>query len=141
MATKTKTEKLKVPQGSFYGTGKRKSAIARVWLFSGKGKIQINDKELVDYLGSDVLNNTLVKPLEILGLSSKYDVVIKAKGGGLVSQTDAALLGVARALLIVNPEFRAKLKENGFLTRDPRVKERKKYGRKKARKGYQFRKR
>lgn len=141
MSKENVAQEIKVAPDAIYGTGKRKSAIARVWMFSGKGKISINDKTLDAYLGSEVLSNTVVKPLEVLGLASKYDVVIKTKGGGIVSQTGAALLGIARALVALNPEFRLKMRENNFLTRDPRVKERKKYGCKKARKGFQFRKR
>ena len=93
------------------------------------------------YLGSDILVKRALSPLALLKLSDKYDVVVKVLGGGLVGQSDAILLGVARALLLVNSEYRGPLKELGLLTRDSRVKERKKYGRKRARKGYQFRKR
>jgi small subunit ribosomal protein S9 len=132
---------LKVPQSSNYGTGKRKNAIAKVWLFEGTGQISINNKLPLSYLGSEVLVSTILRPLELLGLSAKYDVKISTLGGGLVGQADACAHGISRALLELNESFRQKLKEAGLLTRDSRIKERKKYGRKKARKGYQFRKR
>ena len=132
---------LKVPKSSNYGTGKRKNAIAKVWLFEGKGQVAINNKTALAYLGSDVLVNAVLRPLELLALSKKYDVKISALGGGLVGQADACAHGISRALLELNETFRTKLKAAGLLTRDSRVKERKKYGRKKARKGYQFRKR
>ena len=140
MATKTNNN-VKVPQKSFYGTGKRKSAIAKVWLFEGKGRIYINQLPVENYLQNEVLVKEVFRPLEILSLDKKYDVVISTLGGGKVGQAGAASLGVSRALMLLNPEFRNRLKEFGLVTRDPRVKERKKYGRKKARKGYQFRKR
>lgn len=132
---------LKVPKCSNYGTGKRKNAIAKVWLFEGKGQVSINNKKSIAYLGSDVLVSVVLRPLQLLGLSSKYDVKISTLGGGLVGQADACAHGISRALLEMNESFRQKLKEAGLLTRDSRIKERKKYGRKKARKGYQFRKR
>lgn len=131
----------KVPSVSYYGTGKRKSAIAKTWVFEGSGRLIINKKEAEDYLSDDLLVQLVKKPLDTLKLSGKYDVVISALGGGIVGQATACQLGVARALLKLNPEFRGALKAAGYLTRDPRVKERKKYGRKKARKGFQFRKR
>lgn len=132
---------VKIPVESFYGTGKRKSAIAKVWLFGGSGKYFINENPANVYLKQEVLAQLVIRPLKQLGLDNKYDVVISVLGGGLVGQADACQLGIARALLELNPEFRKPLKDAGFLTRDPRVKERKKYGRKKARKGFQFRKR
>jgi small subunit ribosomal protein S9 len=132
---------LKVPTGSAYGTGKRKTSIARVWVFPGSGTIEINGQSLSEYLPTDIEVKHVVKPLAKLGLESSYDVKVSVVGGGLIGQAGAAQHGIARALLLVNPEFRKALKEDGFLTRDPRVKERKKYGRKRARKGFQFRKR
>ncbi|RAP39240.1 30S ribosomal protein S9 [Candidatus Marinamargulisbacteria bacterium SCGC AAA071-K20] len=134
-------ESLKVPKLSYYGTGRRKNAIAKTWLFEGTGQVVINKKIASDYLKSSFLTNSLIKPLEKLKVSGKYDIFIRTLGGGLVGQAGACQLGVARALLQLNPSFRPALKEEGFLTRDPRVKERKKYGKKKARKGFQFRKR
>lgn len=114
----------KIPVDACYGTGKRKSAIAKVWVFPGKGRIVINKKEAIDHVKTDVLLDQVKKPLEKLGLSSKYNCVIVTNGGGIVGQVDACLLGISRALLKVNPEFRKSLKESGFLSRDPRVKER-----------------
>lgn len=131
----------KVPSESFYGTGKRKSAISKVWLFKGKGRITINKKEIKDAVPEQTLLTVLRKPLELLKVEDKYDVRISTTGGGKVGQAHASSLGISRALIAMNPEFRKLLKEHGLLTRDARVKERKKYGRKKARKGFQFRKR
>jgi small subunit ribosomal protein S9 len=139
--SKSKQDKLKVLPVNFYGTGKRKSAIAKVWIFEGKGIIEINGKPASDYLNNDVLLSRVNAPLNLLGLSGKYNVLIRTLGGGIVGQADACALGITRALVVQNEEFRTPLKEKGLLTRDSRVKERKKYGRKKARKGYQFRKR
>jgi small subunit ribosomal protein S9 len=140
-STAAKAVELKVPQGAGYGTGKRKNAIAKVWLFEGSGDFVINKKTPEAHLKSEVLIKTALEPLTLLGLQSKYNIKVSTLGGGLVGQADAIKLGIARALLTLNEAFRDKLKENGLVTRDARVKERKKYGRKKARKGYQFRKR
>lgn len=142
MTTKTMANSdVKVAKDNFYGTGKRKSAIAKVWLFPGSGVITINEKPIEEYLGSELLVKLVRMPLTKLDMVSKYDCFIRTLGGGIVGQAEASQLGIARALLELNSEFRKTLKDDGFLTRDPRVKERKKYGRKKARKGYQFRKR
>jgi len=132
---------LKVPSVFNYGTGRRKSAIAKVWLFEGKGIVEVNQMPAFGFLKNEVLVKRVNTPLQLLGLDKKYDVVARTLGGGLVGQADAIALGITRALVQLNEEFRTVLKENGLMTRDPRVKERKKYGRKKARKGYQFRKR
>lgn len=132
---------LKVPAEFYYGTGRRKNAIAKVWLFEGSGKVSINKKDPLEYLKTELLTGLIFKPLKDLKLDGKYDVLVKTIGGGLVGQAGAIQLGIARSILTLNPSFRNQLKESGFLTRDPRVKERKKYGRKKARKGFQFRKR
>ncbi|NDC83063.1 30S ribosomal protein S9 [bacterium] len=134
-------ETLKVPASSVYGTGKRKSSIAKVWLFPGTGIVEINGMSASEYLPTPIEVKQVLRPLETLNLVGKYDLRITVLGGGLMGQAGAAQHGVARALLEVNPEFRKTLKDEGFLTRDPRVKERKKYGRKRARKGFQFRKR
>lgn len=139
--TSEKKEVSKIPKESFYGTGKRKSAIAKVWIFKGTGKVIINKMPSVEYVGSEVLASQILKPLRKLALEAQYDCRITCLGGGIVGQVGACQLGIARALLLVNSEFRKPLKEDGFLTRDARVKERKKYGRKRARKGFQFRKR
>jgi small subunit ribosomal protein S9 len=128
-------------QSQNYGTGRRKSAIARVWVTPGQGKITINGRDAAAYLGRPVLEILVRSPLVSLELAESYDVKATAKGGGLTGQAGAVKLGIARALLEVNEEFRKDLRAGGFLTRDPRVKERKKYGRKKARRGFQFVKR
>lgn len=138
---KKTAQHMKVPKESYYGTGKRKTAIAKVWIFKGSGKLFINKKPAMDYIKSDILVQTILSPLKKLNLEAKYDVIMRANGGGLVAQAEAGRLGVTRALLVLNPDFRKALKEEGYITRDPRIKERKKYGRKKARKGFQYRKR
>ena len=140
MATKKETI-LKVPVEHTYGTGKRKSSIAKVWLFKGDGTIQINNLDALNYFGSKLDISEISKPLAVLNLSDKYSVKITVLGGGKAGQVDAIILGISRALLEVNVAFRDKLKSEGFLTRDPRVKERKKYGLRKARKAPQYRKR
>ncbi len=132
---------LKVPAGAFYGTGRRKSSIARVWVFPGSGRVEINGLGGRDYLKRDVLFAEMLKPLTVLDLGKKYDVKMTAKGGGLTGQADAGKLGVARALVAMNETFRKALRAEDLLTRDSRIKERKKYGRKRARKGFQYRKR
>ncbi|NBV41268.1 30S ribosomal protein S9 [bacterium] len=144
-ASKTKSgsveTSIKVPAGAFYGTGKRKTSIAKVWLFKGNGTIVINGQAIGDYLPTDIEVKQVLRPLQILGLADQYDAKIVVLGGGLMGQAGAAQHGISRALLRVSPDNRKPLKDEGFLTRDPRVKERKKYGRKRARKGFQFRKR
>jgi len=132
---------LKVPKDFFYGTGRRKTAIAKAWLFKGNGSISVKNKDLNSYFKSPILVQTVLKPLQKLGLEGKYSAKISPLGGGLVGQADAAQLAITNAILNMNSEFRKSLKEEGLLTRDPREKERKKYGRKKARKGFQYRKR
>lgn len=127
----------------FYGLGRRKSATARVRLASGKGTFTINDKPWSDYFaGSKHLQNNLVKPFTILELDpEKYDISIRVKGGGHASQTSATQLGIAKALVEVNPDYHGSLKKADLLGRDPREKERKKFGLKGARKKRQFTKR
>ena len=126
----------------FIATGRRKSAIARVALKPGKGIFLINGKEPVMYLGNvSAYLNLIKKPLLAAQVEGKYDVIAQVHGGGISGQADAVRLGIARALLLVNPTNKAALKAEGLLTRDPREKERKKYGRKKARKRFQFSKR
>lgn len=124
-----------------YGTGRRKCAIARVWIKPGEGNITINGREYKEYLGRPVLEILVTSPLNQLGLDGQYDVVATATGGGITGQAGAVRLGIARALVEMDENLRKPLRGNGFLTRDPRVKERKKYGRKKARRGFQFVKR
>ncbi|HBG81347.1 TPA: 30S ribosomal protein S9 [candidate division CPR2 bacterium] len=126
----------------YYGLGRRKEAVARVRLYSGKGTITINDKNAVeDAFFSKILLDRLIQPLKLTGTEGKFDISIKADGGGKTGQAEAVRLGISRALLEFNPEFRPTLKKAGFLTRDPREKERKKYGLKRARKAPQFAKR
>lgn len=125
----------------FYGTGRRKCAIARVWLVPGEGKISINGRDFKEYLGRPMLEYVVKSPLEHLDLTSRYDVKALCKGGGITGQAGAVKLGISRALLEVDAEFRKDLRVGGFLTRDSRIKESKKYGRKKARRGFQFVKR
>jgi small subunit ribosomal protein S9 len=124
-----------------YGTGRRKNAIARVWLVPGDGKITINGREFKEYLGRPVLEILVQSPLVALDMNGRYDVKATAKGGGITGQAGAIRLGIARALLEIDEDLRKPLRASGFLTRDPRVKESKKYGRKKARRGFQFVKR
>ena len=124
-----------------YGTGRRKCAVARVWLKPGEGKITINGKDFRAYLGRPVLEILVKSPLVHLGLDAKYDVVCTTNGGGISGQAGAVRLGISRALVTVDEEFKKELRAQGYMTRDSRVKERKKYGRKKARRGFQFVKR
>ena len=125
----------------FCGTGRRKSSIARVRLVEGTGVITINDKSIDEYFGLETLKVIVRQPLAVTNTLSKYDVICKVIGGGYTGQAGAIRHGIARALNEANNEFRPSLKSNGFLTRDPRMKERKKYGLKKARKAPQFSKR
>ena len=125
----------------FYGTGRRKSSIARVRLVEGTGVITINGKNIDEYLGTDTLKVIVRQPLTATNTVDKFDVICKVQGGGFTGQAGAISLGIARALLEANSEYRPTLKSAGFLTRDARKKERKKYGLKKARKAPQFSKR
>ena len=126
----------------FYGTGRRKSSVARVRVYeNGTGSIIINGKEMDEYFGLDTLKLIVRQPLVATEMAEKVDLVVTVAGGGVSGQAGAIRHGVARALLELNPEFRATLKAAGFLTRDPRMKERKKYGLKAARRAPQFSKR
>ncbi|MBE5820834.1 MAG: 30S ribosomal protein S9 [Clostridiales bacterium] len=125
----------------FYGTGRRKNSIARVRLVNGNGNITVNSKPLDEYFGVETLKVIVKQPLTATNTLDKYDVIVKVTGGGISGQAGAVRHGISRALLEVNSEFRPVLKSNGFLTRDSRTKERKKYGLKKARKAPQFSKR
>ena len=125
----------------FYGTGRRKNAIARVRLVEGNGKITINGKDIDEFFGLETLKVIVRQPLTVTNTTAKYDVIANVKGGGFTGQAGAIRHGIARALNAANIEYRPALKSNGFLTRDPRMKERKKYGLKKARKAPQFSKR
>ncbi|MDI9634722.1 30S ribosomal protein S9 [Kamptonema cortianum] len=124
-----------------YGTGRRKCAIARVWLEPGEGLITINDRDFKDYLCRPVLEILVQSPIVALAAEGKFNIRAKVRGGGVVGQAGAVKLGIARALVSRDEELRKALRAGGFLTRDARVKERKKYGRKKARRGFQFVKR
>ncbi len=125
----------------YYGTGRRKSSVARVYLVPGSGKITINKRDIDEYLGLETLKVVVRQPLVLTGTDGKYDVLVNVKGGGYTGQAGAIRHGISRALLEVDEEFRPQLKAAGFLTRDPRMKERKKYGLKKARRAPQFSKR
>lgn len=125
----------------FYGTGRRKKSVARVRLYQGTGSVKINGRDIDDYFGLDTLKLIVRQPLNLTGTADKFDIECRVAGGGVTGQAGAIRHGVSRALLGVNPEFRAALKAAGFLTRDPRMKERKKYGLKAARRAPQFSKR
>ena len=125
----------------FYGTGRRKNSVARVRVYTGTGKITINDRDIDNYFGLETLKLIVRSPLVLLGLEGKYDIVVRVAGGGVSGQAGAIRHGVARALLLANEEYRPALKAAGLLTRDPRMKERKKYGLKAARRAPQFSKR
>lgn len=125
----------------FYGTGRRKSSVSRVRLVEGTGKITINGKDIDEFFGLETLKVIARQPLTVTNTTTKYDVIATVKGGGFTGQAGAIRHGIARALNEANSEYRPALKSNGFLTRDPRMKERKKYGLKKARKAPQFSKR
>ncbi len=125
----------------FYGTGRRKSSIARVYVAPGTGKITINKRDIDDYFGLETLKVVVRQPLNALEIAEKYDVTVSVHGGGTTGQAGAIRHGLSRALLHVDPEFRPVLKKAGFRTRDPRMKERKKYGLKAARRAPQFSKR
>ncbi len=123
------------------GVGRRKEAVTRVFLSKGDGKITINDKDYKTYFPLVYLQNQVERPLKTAEVLGKYDIVINASGGGSKGQAEAAMLGIARILVDINPEFRPALKAAGLLKRDPRSVERKKFGHKKARKSFQFSKR
>jgi small subunit ribosomal protein S9 len=126
---------------TYYGTGRRKCAIARVWIKRGEGNVKINGKLMKDYLGRPVLEILVNSPLVHLAMEGSFDVIATAKGGGIAGQAGAVKLGISRALVEYDSDLRKELRAGGYMTRDSRVKERKKYGRKKARRGFQFVKR
>jgi small subunit ribosomal protein S9 len=134
------TQKLD-PQGRAYATGKRKDAVARVWIKPGRGRIVINEKPVEQYFARPVLRMVLAQPLHVANRVEQYDIVCTVAGGGLSGQAGAVRHGLAKALTNFEPDLRPALKKEGFLTRDPRVVERKKYGKKKARRSFQFSKR
>ena len=125
----------------FYGTGRRKSSVARVRVFAGTGKIIINDREIDDYFGLETLKLIVRQPLALTETEEKFDIICRVAGGGVTGQAGAIRHGIARALLQYDENLRPALKKAGFLTRDPRMKERKKYGLKGARRAPQFSKR
>ena len=125
----------------YYGTGRRKSSVARVYLVPGTGKVTINKKDMDEYFGYDTLKVIARQPLELTSTADKFDVLVNVHGGGYTGQAGAIRHGIARALLQVDADYRPVLKSNGYLTRDPRMKERKKYGLKAARRAPQFSKR
>ena len=125
----------------FYGTGRRKSSVARVYLVPGSGNITVNKKSLDEYFGLETLKVIVKQPLVATGAEGKYDVLVNVYGGGFTGQAGAIRHGISRALLTVSADYRPVLKSAGYLTRDPRMKERKKYGLKAARSAHQFSKR
>ena len=125
----------------YYGTGRRKNAVARVRLVPGTGKVTVNGREAMNYFGREALVNYATMPFKVTDTQNHFDVIALCNGGGISGQAGALRHGISRALLLVNPEYRAILKKAGFLTRDPRMKERKKYGLKAARRAPQFSKR
>ena len=125
----------------FYGTGRRKSSVARVYLVPGTGKVTINKRDIDEYFGLETLKVVLRQPLAATDTADKFDAIITVKGGGYTGQAGACRHGIARALLQADPDYRPVLKKAGYLTRDPRMKERKKYGLKAARRAPQFSKR
>ena len=125
----------------YLGTGRRKSSVARVYLRSGKGTITINGRAFEDYIPSAAVRLDVLQPLELTETTDKFDILVNVQGGGTTGQAGAIRHGITRALMEVNPDYRAVLKPAGLVTRDPRAKERKKYGLKKARRAPQFSKR
>lgn len=125
----------------FYGTGRRKKSVARVRLYPGSGQVTVNDRDIDDYFGLETLKVIVRQPLVLTGTESRFDIVTKVAGGGVSGQAGAIRHGLARALLQTGEDYRTILKRAGFLTRDPRMKERKKYGLKAARRAPQFSKR
>ena len=138
---KAPRKSVKDKKGRSYATGKRKDAVARVWVMPGKGNITINDKSMDEYFARPVLKMVINQPFVVANRENEFDVVCTVKGGGLSGQAGAIKHGIAKALNEYEPELRAVLKQAGFLTRDDRVVERKKYGKAKARRSYQFSKR
>jgi small subunit ribosomal protein S9 len=126
---------------SYYGTGRRKSSVARVYLVPGNGKITVNKRDVDRYFGLETLKIIIRQPLDLTGTASKFDIKVNVFGGGFTGQAGAIRHGISRALLAADTDYRPLLKKAGFLTRDPRMKERKKYGLKGARRAPQFSKR
>ncbi len=128
-------------ENTFYATGRRKTAIARTWIKPGSGEIVINNRPVEEYFPIETIRTDMIQPFKITNTFGSYDVKATVGGGGIAGQADAVRHGITRALVIVNPDFRLTLKRAGFIKRDPRVKERKKYGQKGARARFQFSKR
>lgn len=126
---------------AFYSTGKRKNAIARVWMIPGDGTIVVNSRSIDEYFGRDTLKMVIRQPLELTSNSDKFDIKVTVAGGGMSSQAGAIKHGISKALVDVDENLRSTLKKAGFLTRDARIKERKKYGKRGARRSYQYSKR
>lgn len=126
---------------SLYGTGRRKNATARVRMVAGQGRFTVNDRPFEEYFPLGTMQSAVMAPLRTVGAEGRFDIICLVEGGGVAGQAGAVRHGIARALLTVDPEYRIPLKRLGFLTRDPRMKERRKYGLKKARKRPQFSKR
>jgi small subunit ribosomal protein S9 len=137
----TPREPVRDELGRSYATGKRKDAVARVWIKPGSGKVSVNGKELNTYFARPVLQMLLRQPFDVAGVADQFDVQATVKGGGLSGQAGAVRHGISKALQLYDPTLRAPLKAAGFLTRDSRVVERKKYGKRKARRSFQFSKR
>jgi small subunit ribosomal protein S9 len=136
-----KYEAVRDALGRSYATGKRKDAVARVWIKPGNGKVTVNGKEMPAYFARPVLQMVIGQPFQVAGVVGEFDVMATVKGGGLSGQAGAVKHGISKALTLYEPSLRPALKAAGFLTRDPRVVERKKYGKAKARRSFQFSKR
>jgi small subunit ribosomal protein S9 len=132
---------LSVDKNAFYATGRRKCAVARVWMMPGSGKILINRRDIDDYFGRATSKMIVRQPLELTEMIGRYDIFVNVAGGGLSGQADAIRHGVTRSLMKINGSFRPALKKQGYVTRNPRIKERKKYGQRGARARFQFSKR
>ena len=128
-------------ENTYYATGRRKTAIARTWIKPGSGEIVINNRPVEEYFPIEIIRADMIQPFKITNTVGSYDVKATVGGGGIAGQADAVRHGITRALVAVNPDFRTTLKRAGFIKRDPRVKERKKYGQKGARARFQFSKR
>lgn len=139
--TATPAEPVRDAQGRAYATGKRKDAVARVWVKPGSGKVMVNGKDMSEYFARPVLQMILRQPFDVAGVKDQFDVMATVTGGGLSGQAGAVKHGISKALQLYEPGLRGALKAAGFLTRDSRVVERKKYGKRKARRSFQFSKR
>ena len=140
-AVQAPSEPVRDEHGRSYATGKRKDAIARVWVMPGNGKVTVNGKDMPEYFARPVLQMVIGQPFSVANVSGQFDVKCTVKGGGLSGQAGAVKHGISKALSLYDPELRPALKAAGFLTRDARVVERKKYGKRKARRSFQFSKR